>query len=122
MLVRYKKSLEKIAMGLLSFMPQQKDVKKLMETMQSYEQEDNWQLYLWKNNDEYVGIVGVVVEDSVATVQHITVVPSYRGEGIAKKMLKELIDSGKFTEIKACEETEPFVNKCLYSIKEADGN
>lgn len=122
MLVRYKKSLEKIAMGLLSFMPQQKDVKKLMETMQSYEQEDNWQLYLWKNNDEYVGIVGVVVEDSVATVQHITVVPSYRGEGIAKKMLKELIDSGKFTEIKACEETEPFVNKCLHSIKEADGN
>ena len=34
MLVRYKKSLEKIAMGLLSFMPQEKDVKRLMETIQ----------------------------------------------------------------------------------------
>lgn len=122
MLVRYKKSLEKIAMGLLSFMPQEKDVKKLMETMQSYEQKDNWQLYLWKNNDEYVGIIGVRVEDSVATIQHITVVPSYRGEGIAKKMIKELMNSGKFTEVKACEITEPFVNKCLHSLQEADGN
>lgn len=122
MLVRYKKSLEKIAMGLLSFMPQEKDVKKLMETMQSYEQEDNWQLYLWKKDEEYVGIVGVLEEDSVATIQHITVVPSYRGEGIAKQMLKELKTCGEYTEIKACEETEPFVKKCLHSLQEADEN
>lgn len=120
MLVRYKKSLEKIAMGLLSFMPQEKDVKKLMETMQSYEQNDNWQLYLWKENDEYIGIVGISSQDGVATIQHITVVPSYRGEGIAKKMLKELKNSGEYTEIRACAETEPFVNKCLHSLEEAD--
>lgn len=109
-------------MGLLSFMPQQKDVKKLMETMQSYEQEDSHQLFLWKKDDEYVGIVGVVTEGSVATIQHITVVPSYRGEGVAKEMLKELLASGEFTEIKSSEEIETFVNKCLHSIQEADEN
>ncbi|NLY79591.1 MAG: GNAT family N-acetyltransferase [Lysinibacillus sp.] len=122
MLVRYKKSLEKIAMGLLSFMPEEKDVKRLMETMQSYEQEENRQLYLWKKDEEYVGIVGVIAEGSVATIQHITVVPSYRGEGIAKEMLKELLASGEFTKIQPCEETEPFINKCLHSIQEADEN
>lgn len=121
MLVRYKKSLEKIAMGLLSFMPQEKDVKRLMETMQSYEQEENWQLYLWKHGEEYIGIIGVVIEDSVATVQHITVVPSYRGEGIGKKMLEALLATGEFTEVKPCSETEPFINKCLHSLQEADG-
>jgi len=29
MLIRYKKSFEKIAMGLLSFMPEEKDLKKI---------------------------------------------------------------------------------------------
>jgi len=37
MLIRYKKSLEKIAMGLLSFMPEQKDVKKLQQIIHEYE-------------------------------------------------------------------------------------
>ena len=122
MLVRYKKALEKIAMGLLSFMPQEKDIKRLMETIQQYEQQDNWMLYLWKRGEEYVGIVGVLVEETVATIQHITVIPSYRGEGIALKMLQELCDLGLFTEIKPNEETESFVQKCIPIIKEAECN
>ena len=40
MLIRYKKSMEKIAMGLLSFMPEEKDVKKLTVTMKAYEEND----------------------------------------------------------------------------------
>ena len=122
MLVRYKKALEKIAMGLLSFMPQEKDIKRLMETIQQYEQQDNWMLYLWKRGEEYVGIVGVLVEETVATIQHITVIPSYRGEGVALKMLQELCELGLFTEIKPNEETEPFVQKCMPIIKEAECN
>ena len=35
MLLRYKKAFEKIAMGLLSFMPQEKDVKKLIRNNSS---------------------------------------------------------------------------------------
>ncbi len=46
MLVRYKKANEKIAMGLLSYMPGDKSVKKLQEMIQQYETDDNWQLYL----------------------------------------------------------------------------
>ena len=122
MLVRYKKALEKIAMGLLSFMPQEKDIKRLMETIHQYEQQENWMLYLWKRGEEYVGIVGVLVEETAATIQHITVIPSYRGEGVGLKMLQELCDLGLFTEIKANEETEPFIQKCMPIIKEAECN
>ena len=122
MLVRYKKALEKIAMGLLSFMPQEKDIKRLMETIQQYEQQDNWMLYLWKRGEEYVGIVGVLVEETAATIQHITVIPSHRGEGIALKMLQELCDLGLFTEIKSNKETESFIQKCMPIIKEAECN
>ncbi len=35
MLVRYKKAYEKIAMGLLSFMPNEKELKKLQQTMKN---------------------------------------------------------------------------------------
>ena len=120
MLIRYKKSLEKIAMGLLSFMPQEKDVKRLMETIQTYEQVDNWNLFLWKKDEEYIGIIGILDEDHVATIQHITVIPSYRGEGIAIKMLKELQKTGQYKEIKANQETVPFIEKCLPMLEEAD--
>ncbi|MDN4493912.1 GNAT family N-acetyltransferase [Ureibacillus aquaedulcis] len=121
MLIRYKKSFEKIAMGLLSFMPSEKDVKRLMETIHSYEEKNNWHLYLWKKDEEYIGIVGVMEEDSVATVQHITVVPSYRGEGIAISMLKELLNTGLFKELVASADTKPFIEKCLPIVEEADG-
>lgn len=120
MLIRYKKSFEKIAMGLLSFMPSEKDVKHLMETIHSYEEKDNWHLFLWKKDEEYIGIVGVVEENSVAAVQHITVVPSYRGEGVAKKMLKELLNTGQFKELNPSETTKPFIIKCLPIVEEAD--
>ena len=119
MLVRYKKALEKIAMGLLSLMPQEKDIKRLMETIQQYEQKENWTLYLWKKDDEYVGTVGVVEEDKVATIQHITVIPSYRGEGVALSMLQELREVG-YEQIQANEETQAFVQKCISILKEVD--
>lgn len=47
-------------MGLLSFMPTEKDVKTLQLTMKEYEAKDDWQLYLWKENEDFVGIMGIV--------------------------------------------------------------
>lgn len=121
MLVRYKKSLEKIAMGLLSFMPEEKEVKHLMETMQKYENYDDWQLFLWKE-EEYIGIVGISLEGTIATVQHLTVLPSYRGEGIGISMLKELQKMDHIDEIKASEDTATFIEKCLPEIKNDEKN
>lgn len=118
MLIRYKKTFEKIAMGLLSFMPEHKEIKKLMDTMQSYENCEDWQLYLWKKDEEYVGAIGVRVEDGTAIIQHITVIPSYRGEGVGTEMVAELCELDSFERVRAIDETEPFVQKCLNAIKE----
>ncbi|HWL22536.1 MAG TPA: GNAT family N-acetyltransferase [Ureibacillus sp.] len=119
MLVRYKKSFEKIAMGLLSFMPCEKDVKHLMETMQKYEHDEQWQLFLWKKGEEYIGIVGIFVEEQMATVQHITVIPSHRGEGVALAMLQEL--SKQYEVLQANETTKSFIEKCLSILNGAEG-
>ena len=74
MLIRYKKNLEKIAMGLLSFMPEEKkDVKKLQQTIKEYETNADWHLYLWKEED-VLGAIGIrIEEDNHVIIQHLTV-------------------------------------------------
>ena len=113
MLIRYKKTFEKIAMGLLSFMPDEKDLKKLQLTMKEYETEENWQLFLWKEED-IIGLLGVLFNhsDNKITIQHISVNPSHRYQGIGKKMVKALKEMYDDKEIISNENTAPFIEKC----------
>ncbi|AVQ99281.1 GNAT family N-acetyltransferase [Oceanobacillus sp. M65] len=114
MLIRYKKSLEKIAMGLLSFMPEEKDVKKLQSTIKEYETNSDWHLFLWKEADDVLGAIGVRLEEDInAVIQHISVNPSHRNQGIGKKMVNEV---SKLYEEKyavcAADEIQQFYTKC----------
>jgi riboflavin biosynthesis RibT protein len=77
-------------MGLLSFMPDEKDLKKLLQTKNLYETEDNWQLFLWKEDDDIVGLIGAVLDGDTVEIRHISVNPSYRDQGIGKSMVKAL--------------------------------
>ncbi|AMW98601.1 GNAT family N-acetyltransferase [Rummeliibacillus sp. G93] len=120
MLCRYKKANEKIAMGLLSFMPEHKDVKKLQETICQYNSDPNWQLYLWKQDDDYIGLVGVEIKDNKWIVRHISVDPSHRGEGVGVEMIRKLYEMDVCGSIAADELTEPFIQKCLTMLEEAD--
>src|SRR5690625_1856072 len=113
MLIRYKKNQEKIAMGLLSFMPVERDVKLLQQTMKEYESNPDWHLYLWKEEDDIVGAIGLeIANDLNVIVQHISVNPSYRNMGIGKKMIhkvKELY--GEQYDVCANELTQRFFHK-----------
>lgn len=116
MLIRFKKNYEKIAMGLLSLMPSEKDIKKLQQTIKKYEENEEWQLFLWKEED-IIGIIGIHLEDSVATLQHVCVNPSHRQEGIGKKMiagLKSIL--GDDVIIQPSEHTATFYEKYEQSI------
>ncbi|MRG86459.1 GNAT family N-acetyltransferase [Salinibacillus xinjiangensis] len=113
MLIRYKKSFEKIAMGLLSFMPDEKDVKKLQQTVKEYENNPNWHLFLWKDED-LLGAIGVRIEDEEkAVIQHVSVNPSHRHQGIGKKMI-DAVRNQYNNQYVVCanEKTESFVQKC----------
>ncbi|UOE54277.1 GNAT family N-acetyltransferase [Bacillus sp. CMF12] len=112
MLIRYKKSFEKIAMGLLSFMPNEKDLKRLQQTMKQYESEENRQLFLWKEGEDIIGLVGVTSSDQTMEIQHISVNPSHRHQGIGKTMIKALDELYPSKTLTATDETESFLNKC----------
>ncbi|CRK83984.1 GNAT family N-acetyltransferase [Neobacillus massiliamazoniensis] len=116
MLIRYKKTFEKIAMGLLSFMPNEKDLKKLQVTMREYENDEKWQLFLWKEED-IIGLLGVLNHDDQNTleIQHVSVNPSHRFQGVGKRMVKALQEMYPGKKIIANDHTASFIEKCDFS-------
>lgn len=113
MLIRYKQSYEKIAMGLLSFVPGEENLKQLQQTMNEYESNDSWQLFLWKEED-ITGIVGVrILDEKTAELQHVSVNPSHRNQGLGKTMVKALIDlfDGRYTLVPN-KRTKDFFERC----------
>ena len=113
MLIRYKKSFEKIAMGLLSYMPSEKDLKKLQQTIKQYESDKNWQLFLWKVDEDIIGLLGGVWnDDSSFKIHHISLNPSHRGQGIGTSMVKALKDLYPDKQIQSNKLTSAFINKC----------
>ena len=111
MLIKFKKSFEKIAMGLLSFMPEEKKVKKLQETINEYETNEGWQLYLWKE-EEVLGAIGVRMEGDQVIVQHISVNPSHRNQGIGKKMVQAVKEMYQDYDVTSNEFTKEFFEAC----------
>lgn len=112
MLIRFKKTFEKIAMGLLSFMPNEKDLKKLQQSMKNYEMDDAWQLFLWKEED-IIGLIGIIFHNENSyEIQHISVNPSHRNQGIGKKMVQALKEIYPDKVIISNQLTAAFIQKC----------
>lgn len=120
MLVRYKKTYEKIAMGLLSYMPGEKNVKALQETIHHYETKDDWLLYLWKKDDDFIGLLGIEIEEDAYILRHISVNPSFRGEGIGREMVTRLREQFPDKTCKSTEQTAVFLERCLSKEEGAD--
>jgi len=112
MLIRYKKSFEKIAMGLLSFMPDEKDIKKLQQSMKSYETDETKQLFLWKEDEDFIGLIGVEVHGNTAVLIDVSVNPSHRGQGVGRKMVTSVRGFYPGYEFDARKETAQFLAKC----------
>jgi riboflavin biosynthesis RibT protein len=113
MLTRYKKVYKKIAMGLLSFMPNEKDLQKLQMTVKQYETEQDRQLFLWQEKKDIIGLIGVLIVDKHRIqILHISVNPSHRGQGVGKKMIKSLIELHPDTHFIPDENTSAFCVKC----------
>ncbi|GGE38349.1 protein RibT [Pullulanibacillus camelliae] len=120
MLIRYKRSYEKIAMGLLSFVPSEKELKSLLNTIRLYEEEENWQLFLWKEED-IIGIIGIEIVGDKAELRHLSVNPSHRNQGVGRRMVKALQEMiGSKYQIVPSEQTKQFYEKCLKPIADEE--
>ena len=87
MLVKYKNDYEKIAMGLLSFIPDLKDVGHLKTELKMYTEDDSHALYLYKHHHDFVG---VELSADFVLVRHLSFSPNFRDEATAFAALAEL--------------------------------
>lgn len=79
MLVNYRDEYEKIAMGLLSFIPDLKDLGHLNTEMQWYIDSANRPMYLWRNEDDHlIGIVCLKIGDDYVLVRRLSFTPTDR--------------------------------------------
>lgn len=101
-------------MGFLSYIPGEKMVRKLQETIQQYLQDKDWQLFLYKEMEDYIGLIGIELDEDnrTYTIQHISVNPSFRGEGIGYEMVKEVKSIYPGYECQSTEFTEQFIERC----------
>lgn len=92
MLLDYKNTYEKITMGLLSFIPDFKDVTRLKFELDWYQQEENRKLFLWRGEEtqDIIAVIGVEAGDELILLRHISINPSFRNEGISYKILEAL--------------------------------
>ncbi|RYL94847.1 GNAT family N-acetyltransferase [Sporolactobacillus sp. THM7-4] len=119
MLIRYKKSYEKIAMGLLSFVPSEKEIKTLLQTIKRYEEDEKWQLFLWKDGDDIIGVIGVQLIDQQALIEHLSVNPSYRAEGIGREIILALGKVlGENVRIVPSSKIKPYFDNCFQKKQE----
>ncbi|MFC6171516.1 N-acetyltransferase [Loigolactobacillus jiayinensis] len=91
MLLKYKTDYEKIAMGLLSFIPDLNDVSHLKAEIDWYQEQTGRQLFLWKNaTGDIAGVVGVEQNKDYLIIRHLSLSPSDRDEGNSFTILDEL--------------------------------
>ena len=73
-----------------------------------------------KKDDDFIGLVGIELGNDDYTLQHLSVNPSFRGEGIGQEMVTKL--QALFPD-KICigtEETDSFIQKCKAKEEGAD--
>ena len=110
MLVKYRSSHNKVAQGLLSLMPKEHELKHLQQTMQRYQQDPNWEMYLWKEEEKYIGIIGISIQKDGFLIQHLAVIPSFRGEGVGKAIISEIQKIYGDHKMSAIAEIEAFID------------
>lgn len=112
MLIQYNEDYKKIAMGLLSYVPDLKDPARIEEELEWYEADNTRQLYLWKSNEtgNLIGLAGIEV-DELVLLRHISIDPSYRNEGLSYLILDALQARFKEQTIVSTLETASVISK-----------
>lgn len=91
MLLKYRSDYQKIAMGLLSLLPNFKDWDRLQRELAWYQDGDDRCLYLWKDeNDDFAGALGTENQGNFLVVRLITLMPDKQLTHNTWQMLDQL--------------------------------
>lgn len=91
MLVKYKKDYEKIAMGLLSYLPDLRNFKNLQEEMSLYDNSGEFFLYLFRDKEsDLIGIVGIQLLEHFVLIRYLSLAPGFRNHEYEQAIIRDL--------------------------------
>lgn len=110
MLVRYRSDYEKIAMGLLSFVPELKDLNHLKNEMNWFVNDEEHEMYLWRSdNEHFIGIVCFEVGSNFVLIQRLSFTPTDRTGRNIFGLLSAVADLYPDKRILGTIETQPLI-------------
>ncbi|CAM3107995.1 riboflavin biosynthesis RibT protein [Lactobacillus bombicola] len=118
MLIECKKDNEKIAMGLLSYLDDFKNINVLKEEIKLNKNSSEFQLYLYRElNSNFIGVIGIQNYKDFIVVRYLSLSPNYRQLRYKGKIIHELACNNPDKRITALPEftklVEYFKNKEL---------
>lgn len=119
MLVNYRNEYKKIAMGLLSFIPDLKDLDHLNTEMTWYLESDRRPMYLWRNDDDHlIGIVCLEIGDDYVLVRRLSFTPSDRTGRNIFALLSAVHDKYPGCKLVGTIETQPIITNWGKTLNE----
>lgn len=91
MLIDYKKDNEKVAMGLLSYLPDFKNLENLKEEIKLNQNNDEFKLYLYRDDDNNInGVIGTQIINNFVIIRYLSLAPGFREKKYEQKILHDL--------------------------------
>lgn len=94
MLIECKKDQEKVAMGLLSYLPEFKNLDNLKEEIKLNKTSSEFQLYLYREKEaNFIGVIGTQNDAHFIIVRYVSLEPDYRQAKYESRIIQELASS-----------------------------
>lgn len=91
MLIECKNDKEKVAMGLLSYLPDFKNLDNLKDEIQLNKNSKEFRLFLYRDQDSnFVGVIGTQWDGQFIIIRFISLAPDYRQKKYEAKAVCEL--------------------------------
>ncbi|MDF7668381.1 MULTISPECIES: reductase [unclassified Lactobacillus] len=91
MLIECKSDKEKVAMGLLSYLPDFKNLANLKEEINLNKTSSEFQLYLYRGDEaNFVGVIGTQNDANFIIIRYLSFAPDYRNAKCESAAVREL--------------------------------
>ncbi|WEV71576.1 reductase [Lactobacillus sp. ESL0785] len=105
MLIECKNDKEKVAMGLLSYLPDFKNLANLKDEIALNKNSSEFQLYLYRGDDaNFVGVIGTQNNAAFVIIRYLSFAPDYRSHKYEAAAIRELAASNPKKKITALPE------------------
>lgn len=110
MLVQYRKNYQKIALGLLSLLPELRDGHRFRDELE-WALKQNYSVYLWKNSEDNHFIAVVILESgpTYVLVRRLSFTPSERSGRNVYALLKAIHDEYAGKRLMGTMATQPLI-------------